>query len=34
MLNFHGDSDAHIVRGLVALVLSLYSGREAHHFRN
>jgi cysteine desulfuration protein SufE len=24
---FRGDSDAHIVRGLVALVLQLYSGR-------
>ena len=28
-LSFHGDSDAHIVRGLVALVLALYSGRTA-----
>lgn len=28
-LNFRGDSDAHIVRGLVALVLALYSGRPA-----
>ena len=26
-LSFKGDSDAHIVRGLVAIVLSLYSGR-------
>ena len=26
-LNYLGDSDAHIVRGLVAIVLSLYSGR-------
>jgi cysteine desulfuration protein SufE len=26
-LNYRGDSDAHIVRGLVAIVLSLYSGR-------
>lgn len=26
-LIFHGDSDAHIVKGLVALVLRLYSGR-------
>lgn len=26
-LRFRGDSDAHIVRGLVALVLRLYSGR-------
>lgn len=28
-LTFRGDSDAHIVRGLVALVLALYSGRRA-----
>ena len=27
-LAFRGDSDAHIVRGLIALVLRLYSGRE------
>ena len=26
-LRFRGDSDAHIVRGLVAIVLRLYSGR-------
>lgn len=29
ILAFRGDSDAHIVRGLVALVLALYSGRRA-----
>jgi cysteine desulfuration protein SufE len=29
VLYFRGDSDAHIVRGLVALVLALYSGRPA-----
>ncbi|HEY8214603.1 MAG TPA: SufE family protein, partial [Methylocystis sp.] len=29
MLSFRGDSDAHIVRGLVALVLALYSARPA-----
>ncbi|WP_018698556.1 SufE family protein [Amorphus coralli] len=28
-LSFQGDSDAHIVRGLVAILLSLYSGRTA-----
>ena len=28
-LHFKGDSDAHIVRGLVALVLALYSDRPA-----
>src|ERR1700761_3447411 len=26
-LNFRGDSDAHIVRGLIAILLRLYSGR-------
>jgi cysteine desulfuration protein SufE len=29
VLRFRGDSDAHIVRGLVSLALSLYSGRTA-----
>ena len=29
VLTFLGDSDAHIVRGLVALVLAIYSGRPA-----
>ncbi len=29
VLRFRGDSDAHIVRGLIALVLRLYSGRQA-----
>jgi cysteine desulfuration protein SufE len=29
VLRFAGDSDAHIVRGLVAIVLALYSGRKA-----
>jgi cysteine desulfuration protein SufE len=28
-LSFRGDSDAHIVRGLVALALAIYSGRTA-----
>jgi hypothetical protein len=28
-LSFRGDSDAHIVRGLIALLLRLYSGRTA-----
>lgn len=27
-LQFRGDSDAHIVRGLIALLLRLYSGRS------
>jgi cysteine desulfuration protein SufE len=29
VLHFQGDSDAHIVRGLIALVLALYSGQTA-----
>jgi len=29
VLTFLGDSDAHIVRGLVALVLAIYSGNPA-----
>jgi cysteine desulfuration protein SufE len=28
-LSFDGDSDAHIVRGLIAILLALYSGRGA-----
>ena len=28
-LNYLGDSDAHIVRGLIAILLTLYSGRPA-----
>jgi cysteine desulfuration protein SufE len=29
VLEMHGDSDAHIVRGLVAILLTLYGGRTA-----
>lgn len=29
VMTFEGDSDAHIVRGLVAIVLAIYSGRRA-----
>ena len=29
VLNFKGDSDAHIVRGLIAILLALYSGHTA-----
>ncbi|TVR06706.1 MAG: SufE family protein [Salinarimonadaceae bacterium] len=29
VLTLRGDSDAHIVRGLVALMIALYSGRKA-----
>jgi len=28
VLSFEGDSDAHIVKGLVAIVLEIYSGRK------
>ena len=29
VLHFRGDSDAHIVRGLIAILLALYSGHTA-----
>jgi cysteine desulfuration protein SufE len=29
VLTFAGDSDAHIVRGLIAILLTMYSGRHA-----
>ncbi len=29
ILTFEGDSDAHIVRGLVAILFALYSGKSA-----
>jgi cysteine desulfuration protein SufE len=29
VMTFEGDSDAHIVRGLVAIVLAIYSGKTA-----
>ena len=29
MLTFEGDSDAHIVRGLIAILFALYSGKPA-----
>lgn len=29
VMTFEGDSDAHIVRGLVAIVLKVYSGKRA-----
>jgi len=29
VLTFHADSDAHIVRGLLAITLALYNGKKA-----
>ena len=29
VLTFHGDSDAHIVKGLIAVLFALYSGQHA-----
>ncbi|MEC7185076.1 MAG: SufE family protein, partial [Pseudomonadota bacterium] len=29
-IQFRGDSDAHIVKGLVAILLSIFSGKSAH----
>ena len=34
VISYHGDSDAHIVRGLVALVLAIYSGQKASVIRS
>ncbi len=31
LLNYLGDSDAHIVRGLIAILLTLYSGHTPQH---
>jgi len=31
VLTFVGDSDAHIVRGLIAVLLKLFSGQSAQH---
>jgi cysteine desulfuration protein SufE len=31
VLHFKGDSDAHIVRGLVAILLAMYSGKTARN---
>ena len=31
VLNFLADSDAHIVRGLIAILFALYSGKPARH---
>ena len=34
VLRFAGDSDAHIVRGLIAILLALYSGKHAREIVN
>ena len=34
ILTFVGDSDAHIVRGLIAVLLTLYSGKHAQEILN
>jgi cysteine desulfuration protein SufE len=34
VLTFEGDSDAHIVRGLIAVLFALYSGRGAKEILN
>jgi cysteine desulfuration protein SufE len=34
ILTFEGDSDAHLVRGLVAIVFALYSGKHARDIIN
>ena len=34
VLNFEGDSDAHIVRGLIAILFAVYSGKSAREILN
>src|ERR1700720_3955489 len=34
MLTFAGDSDAHIVRGLIAILFAVYSGKSAREILN
>jgi len=34
VLRFKGDSDAHIVRGLIAILIALYSGKRADEIAN
>jgi cysteine desulfuration protein SufE len=34
VLSFVGDSDAHLVKGLIAVLLALYSGRSASEIRS
>lgn len=33
VITFYGDSDAHIVRGLVAIMMALFSGKRASEIR-
>ena len=34
MLTFAGDSDAHIVRGLIAILFAIYSSKSAREILN
>jgi cysteine desulfuration protein SufE len=34
MLTFIGDSDAHIVRGLIAILFAIYSGKTAEQIQS
>jgi hypothetical protein len=34
VLTFAGDSDAHIVRGLIAILFAIYSGKSAREILN
>lgn len=34
MLNFRGDSDAMIVKGLIAIVLTIYNGKTTEEIQN
>lgn len=34
ILTFQGDSDAHIVRGLIYILLAFYSGKKASEIRD
>ena len=34
VLRYRGDSDSHLVRGLLAIALALYSGRTARQILN
>ncbi|MCC3862135.1 SufE family protein [Pseudemcibacter aquimaris] len=33
-INFHGDSDAHIVKGLVSLILMIFSGKTPDEIKS